>query len=60
MFDIIYVGTNDCRVIKISSEYSTKCIVISNNKVFSINAPVNQLKLAPGYREVFAKNWSKY
>ncbi|KAJ8983871.1 hypothetical protein NQ317_000907 [Molorchus minor] len=56
-FDVIYVGTDDGRILKIvniPSEDSAKAVVISENEVFPKNVPVKQLKIAPGYGKVVA------
>nr|CAH7717572.1 unnamed protein product [Callosobruchus chinensis] len=56
-FDVIYVGTDDGRVLKIvniPTHNSSKAVVLSESEVFPKNSPVKQLKVAPGYGKVIA------
>ncbi|KAG5895086.1 hypothetical protein JTB14_023261 [Gonioctena quinquepunctata] len=56
-FDVIYIGTDDGKVLKvvnIPSPNHAKAFVISENEVFSKNTPVKQLKTALGYGKVVA------
>ncbi|KAJ8943411.1 hypothetical protein NQ318_020661, partial [Aromia moschata] len=60
-FDVIYIGTDDGRVLKvvnIPSSDSTKAFVISENEVFTRTSPIKQLKAAPGYGKVSGHNKS--
>lgn len=56
-YDVIYVGTDDGKVLKVvnipSSHSPPEAVVISENEVFS-KIPVKQLKIAPGYGKVIA------
>ncbi|XP_050313585.1 semaphorin-1A-like [Anthonomus grandis grandis] len=63
-YDVIYVGTDDGKVLKIvnvASETVPKALVISDNDVFAKGTPVTQLALGQGYGGVVAvsKNETK-
>ncbi|KAJ8914769.1 hypothetical protein NQ315_013272, partial [Exocentrus adspersus] len=54
-FDVVYIGTDDGKVLKIvhiPSSNASKAFVISENEVFSKGTPIKQLKIAPGYGKV--------
>ncbi|ENN81109.1 hypothetical protein D910_02644 [Dendroctonus ponderosae] len=56
-FDIIYIGTDDGKVLKvvnIATDQFSKAFVISDNEVFPKGTAVRQLTLAPGYGKVIA------
>nr|XP_023020455.1 semaphorin-1A-like isoform X2 [Leptinotarsa decemlineata] len=56
-FDVIYIGTDDGKVLKVVNIPSLnhgKAFVISENELFPKGTPVKQLKTVPGYGKVVA------
>lgn len=54
-FDVIYVGTDDGKVLKvvnIPNDETTTAVVISENTVLPHNQPVKELKLGLGYGKI--------
>ncbi|KAK4871772.1 hypothetical protein RN001_015896 [Aquatica leii] len=54
-FDVLYVGTDDGKVLKIVNipiGSTAQTVVISENSIFPLGTPVKQLKIAPGYGRV--------
>ncbi|KAF5283592.1 hypothetical protein FQA39_LY17294 [Lamprigera yunnana] len=54
-FDVLYVGTDDGKVLKIVNipdGKSAKAVVISENVIFPYGTPIRELKIVPGYGRI--------